>query len=76
MKEAPGTKKFWIRRLVAGVFLLNLLAVTWPGISFFRTAEPFVLGLPLSMAWPVAWIVIGWLTLLVLDAVEQREGDD
>ena len=65
-----------IRLLVVGVFLLNLLAVTWPGISFFRTAEPFVFGLPLSMAWPVAWIVIGWITLLLLDFFEQREGDD
>ncbi|MEM9057200.1 MAG: hypothetical protein AAGD86_06970 [Pseudomonadota bacterium] len=63
------------RWLVAGVFLLNLLAVTWPGIGFLRAPEPFVVGLPLSMAWPVGWIVVGWVALLVLDHSERREDD-
>lgn len=76
MKSAQGKNRFWIRRLVAGVFLLNLLAVIWPGVTFFRTAEPFVLGLPLSMAWPVGWIIVGFIALLVLDRFEQRGGDD
>lgn len=76
MKQARGSKTFWIRRFVAVVFMLNLVAVTWPGVTVFRMAEPFVLGLPLSMAWPIAWIVVGWVTLLVLDYFEQREGDD
>lgn len=55
-----------IHRLAIGVFLLNLLAVTWPVLGLFRSPEPLVLGLPMSMAWPVAWILIGWIMLLVL----------
>lgn len=66
-------KRFWIRRLAAGVFVLNLLAVTWPVVTRFQGAEPLVLGLPASMAWPIAWIIIGLITLIVLDHFEQRE---
>ena len=55
-----------IRRLAIAVFLLNLLAVTWPVLILFRSPEPLVFGLPLSMAWPIAWILIGWVMLLVL----------
>ncbi len=62
-----------IRRLAIGFFLLNLLAVTWPGATLFRSAEPLVLGLPLSMAWPIAWILMGWIVLMLLDYFENRE---
>ena len=62
-----------IRRLAIGVFLLYLLAVTWPVATLFRSPEPLLFGLPLSMAWPVAWILIGLVMLLVLDHSE--EGD-
>ena len=65
-----------IRRLAIVVFLLNLLAVTWPVLAFFRSAEPLVFGFPMSMAWPVAWILIGLITLLVLDYSEQQGKDE
>ena len=61
-----------IRRLAIGVFLLYLLAVTWPVATLFRSAEPLVFGLPLSMAWPIAWILIGFITLLVVDYFENK----
>ena len=62
-----------IRQLAIGVFLLNVLAVTWPVLNLFRSPEPLVFGLPLSMAWPVAWILIGFIMLLVLDYFENRD---
>ncbi len=62
-----------IRRLAIGLFLLNLLAVTWPLVTLFRSPEPLVFGLPLSMAWPIAWILIGWVMLLVLDHFENKD---
>jgi hypothetical protein len=65
-----------IRRLAIGVFLLNVLAVTWPVVSLFRSPEPLVFGLPLSMAWPVAWILIGLVMLLVLDHFENEDKAD
>jgi hypothetical protein len=63
----------WIRRLAVAVFLLNLLAITWPVASLFSAAEPLIFGLPMSMAWPIAWILVGWIALLVLDHFEKRE---
>jgi hypothetical protein len=65
-----------IRRLAIGVFLLNLLAVTWPVVSLFRSPEPLVFGLPLSMAWPVAWILLGLVMLLVMDHFENKDKSD
>ena len=65
-----------IRRLAIAVFLVNLLAVTWPVLALFRSADPLVFGLPLSMAWPIAWIVIGLITLLVLDYFEKQDEDE
>ena len=62
-----------IRRLAIGLFLLYMLAVTWPLATVFRLPEPLVFGLPLSMAWPIAWILIGWIMLLVLDHFENRD---
>lgn len=64
-----------IRRVVAVFFILYLLAVTWPVAGWFGAAEPFILGLPLSLAWPVVWIVLGFLMLLLLDRGE-RNGED
>ncbi|MEM7280232.1 MAG: hypothetical protein AAF438_01185 [Pseudomonadota bacterium] len=63
----------FIRRLAIFVFLLILLAVTWPVAILFRSPEPFVFGLPLSMAWPIAWILVGWIMLLVLDHYENKD---
>lgn len=65
-----------IRRLAIGFFLVNVLAVTWPIITPFRSPEPLVFGLPLSMAWPIAWILLGWIMLLVLDHFENSAQDD
>ena len=65
-----------IRRLAIGVFLLYLLAVTWPLGALFGSPEPPVFGLPLSMAWPIAWILIGWITLLVLERSESKDQDE
>ena len=65
-----------IRRLTIGVFLIYLLAVTWPVATLFRSSEPLVFGLPLSMAWPVAWILVGLVMLLVLDHFENKESGE
>ena len=62
-----------IRRIAVVVFLLNVLAVTWPGITPFRLPEPLIFGFPLSMAWPIAWILIGWVTLMVLFHFESKD---
>ena len=65
-----------IRRISLVFFLLYLLAVIWPGATLFSAAEPMVFGMPLSMAWPIAWIVAAWVVLLVLDHFENKGQDE
>ena len=67
-------QKLLIRRLTIGLFVVYTLAVTWPVATLIRSAEPLIFGIPLSMAWSIGWILMGWLALLVLDRVE-TEGE-
>ena len=46
--------------------LCCLGAVTWPGYAWFgNRIEPYVLGLPFSLAWIVLWVLLS-LAALVL----------
>ena len=45
--------------LVAG------LALVWPVYPLFGGIRPLVLGLPLSLAWVVLWLVVVFLALLI-----------
>jgi hypothetical protein len=61
-----------LRRGVAALFVVYLLVVIWPLGTLFRGAEPFLWGLPFSLLWPLLWIVLGWIALIVLDRAEER----
>ena len=65
-----------LRRFAIGFFLIYLLAVIWPGSVLFSSAEPLVFGLPASMAWPIAWILVSWILLLLLDHFENKSQGD
>jgi membrane protein implicated in regulation of membrane protease activity len=54
--------------------LVCLSAVTWPGFALFgNRIAPFVLGIPFSFAWNVAWLLISFLGLLVYHVTRGRE---
>ncbi len=41
-------------------------ALVWPGYAWFgNRIEPFVLGLPFSLAWVVGWVLLTFLVLIV-----------
>lgn len=61
-----------VRRCAVAFFVVYLLAVTWPLAVLVSAAEPMILGLPLSMAWAIAWILLGFVALLILDWYECR----
>lgn len=68
------------RRRIAFVAVLSVAAfvLIWPGYVPFSTARPFILGLPLSMAWVVLWLLIIffvalWLYLKDLSAESPRD---
>lgn len=64
-----------VRGGAALFFLLYVLAVTWPGAVPANRIRPFVLGLPLSMAWVAAWLALSFVVLLLLDRSETAAED-
>lgn len=58
-------------RLVA-FFIIYFAALSWPVMQWFNRAEPFILGLPLSMAWVAAWVLLGWLVLILRYRADRR----
>jgi hypothetical protein len=62
-----ASKAYRTRRLVfLSVLILGLLSIIWPIYPLFGDIRPFILGLPLSFAWPIIWLVIIFLALLFL----------
>ena len=63
-------------RRVRGVtilfFILFVAAVTWPGMTLGNRIFPLILGLPFSMVWIAFWVVLSFLVLAALDAMEGR----
>jgi hypothetical protein len=69
----PAATPRRLRRAKIGFAALALLAgaaVSWPIYPRFAAARPFVLGLPLSLAWVVAWLAVVFAGLVALFAVE------
>ncbi len=62
-----------MRRLTIAFFVVYLVALTFPGYLPFSEPRPFVLGLPLSFAWVILWVILGWAVLAALYFVERRE---
>lgn len=69
---APGTAPAHRRRRLAFlvVWVLATLAMIWPVAAFFSGSKPFIVGLPLSLAWPVAWLLLVFAGLVYLYRTE------
>lgn len=50
--------------LLVIVLTLIQLCLIWPIYPQFASAKPFILGLPLSFAWVIAWVIISFFTML------------
>ena len=68
---------------VAVFYILLFLAVIWPVYPAFATIEPRILGMPLSMAYVVAALLLSFSALLWLylwegpdRGAEPRSGDE
>jgi amino acid transporter len=49
------------------------LCSVWPGLALFAGRErPFVLGLPFSLAWSVAWILATFVALALYHVARSR----
>ena len=55
-------------RIVAWTFFtLNVLAVIWPGLTFFNRVNPKILGLPFNMVWLAGWLVAALVILVWIE---------
>ena len=64
-------------RILFAVFLCAFaVAVAGPAMIPFNRIEPLILGLPLSMAWIVFWVVLSGIALFLLDRSESRGRTD
>jgi len=54
------------RIIFIAVIILTALAVVWPGQAIFSSPTPLIFGFPLSFAWIIFWVIVGFLALLGL----------
>ncbi len=56
-----------LRDLLFAIYaLVCLLAMTGPGYARFgNSVEPYVLGLPFSLAWVVGWVLLTFVVLVI-----------
>lgn len=57
-----------------GVLVVVFCALIWPVYPLFAGIRPLVLGVPLSLAWVVAWLLVSFVTLLALFLWEGDRG--
>ncbi len=58
------------RRAVLRAFLIvsaiSGLALIWPVYPLAADLQPYILGLPLSFAWVVGWLIVMFVALVLL----------
>jgi hypothetical protein len=61
-------------RLLLAVVLFALAASIWPGYLLGARIEPYVFGLPFSMAWLAGCILVVFTALLLTFRADMRAG--
>ncbi len=60
------------RYLFAGFYVLAVMALIWPVYAWFGGIRPFILGLPLSFAWIVGWLIAMFFAMIGLYLGDNR----
>lgn len=65
-----------IRHTLFGLYLACcLLALIWPGAAWLAAGpRPFVLGVPLPLAWYVGWTLLTFFGCAAYEATRPRNG--
>ena len=66
----PEASRLRLREfLFAGYVVCCLFALTWPGYAWLgNRIEPYVFGLPFSMAWILGWVLLSLAALVTYHA--------
>lgn len=62
--------------IFAAIVLVTAAGITWPVYPRFSGIRPMILGLPLSFAWIIAWLVVVFAAFVWLYRVEYGGGSD
>ncbi len=63
------------RIIFVAVLLVITLAVIWPGHAIFSSATPLIFGFPLSFAWIIFWVIVGFAAMLGLYLSDSHDDD-
>ena len=76
---SPESRRGRLRDLLfAGFVVCCIGALTWPGYAWLgNRIEPFVLGLPFSLAWVFGWVLASFVALALYHATDrERRGEE
>lgn len=63
------------RLIFITVMILTALAIIWPGHALFSSATPLIFGFPLSFAWIILWVMIGFTAMLGLYLTDSHDDE-
>lgn len=69
------SKRQRVKRVLAVYFVLVTLAMIWPIYPLASRVEPFVFGMPFSLAYLVLLLTLSFLVLLFCYLYERLEED-
>ncbi len=70
---AAPRRRAWLDLAFVLYCATALCALTWPAYAWAGARiEPRILGLPFSMAWVVAWIVLTFAALVLYELLGER----
>jgi len=72
LRDGTRRSSLWAFLLVT---IITGLALIWPFYPVAADARPYVLGLPLSFAWVVGWLILMFVALVLFYRVDEPDED-
>jgi len=71
-----GEHKLRLNRVMISILTVIIsIAIMWPIYPLFSGIEPFIFGLPLSFAWIILWVIIGFVSMIWLYLSDNKDED-
>jgi hypothetical protein len=74
--DRESMRQFPTRALFVAFFGLYTVALVYPGLEIANRIHPLIFGLPFSLFWITAWIVMAALVLWVVWRAEPRAREE
>ena len=63
------------QRLLLAYFVICTIALVWPVYGWIgNRIRPFVLGIPMSFAWVIGWVLMTFLAMVTYHLTGREEG--